>query len=125
MQEAGELSLHILPATDARSVFDAVAARDICEPAEGSLKLHLLALRDKVIRGVVKRLFWTDTRDMLADGLTKGSVDRDALHSAMTGSAVVSHQSTCKFWRPKHLLKSTSPSQQKSAWGGAFVEECE
>ena len=81
MQEAGELSPHILPATDARAVFDAVAARDICEPAEGSLKLHLLALRDKVIRGVVKRLFWTDTRDMLADGLTKGSVDRAALRT--------------------------------------------
>ena len=81
MHEAGELSPHILSATDACAVFDAVAARDIREPAEGSLKLHLLALRDKVIRGVVERLFCTDARDMLADGLTKGSVDRAALRT--------------------------------------------
>ena len=47
-------------------------------------------------------LCWVDTRDMLADGMTKGTVDRDALHKMMEGQVEV-HQ-TPKFWRPK-LLK--------------------
>ena len=31
--------------------------------------------------GMIRRLFWVDTRDMLADGLTKGGIDRTLLHS--------------------------------------------
>ena len=92
-QEEGLLQPDVLAATDARAVFDAVAAVDICEPAECSLKLHLLALRDKLARRVVKGLFWTDTRDMLADGLTKGSVDRAALRRvAEHGRFAPAHQ---------------------------------
>ena len=80
-QDEGKLRPHIKAATDAKAVFDSVAAPDICDPAESSLKLHLLALRDFVTHGIIESLFWTDTRDMLADGLTKGSVDRAALRT--------------------------------------------
>ena len=31
--------------------------------------------------GVIRRLHWVDTRDMLADGLTKGGIDRELLHN--------------------------------------------
>ncbi len=68
-------------AVDARSVFDCLAATDIGELVEGSLKLHVLSLRERLQSGTLRRLFWTDTRDMLADGLTKGTVPRDQLIS--------------------------------------------
>ena len=77
--DAGKLTPPIDVATDARAVFDAVRAADVCEPAESSLKLHLISIRDMVRRGLVRLFFWTDTRDMLADGLTKGGVNRTAL----------------------------------------------
>jgi hypothetical protein len=102
-QEEGLLQPDVLAATDARAVFDAVAAADICEPAECSLKLHLLALRDKLANKVVKGLFWTDTRDMLADGLTKGSVDRAALRRVAESGR----------FAPKHPTARTKDSVQK------------
>ena len=66
----------------AGSLFDAVRASDVGDPAESSLKLHVIALRDKLERGILRRFWWADTRDMLADGLTKGGVCRDALVTA-------------------------------------------
>jgi len=61
---------------DARSVFDCLAASDVGELVEGSLKLHVLSIRERLLSGTLHRLWWSDTRDMLADGLTKGSVPR-------------------------------------------------
>ena len=80
--ETGSLYPPIDAATDARSVFDAVMASDPADPQECSLKLHLLSLRDRLASGTVRRFFWCDTRDMLADGLTKGGVDRTLLIAA-------------------------------------------
>ncbi len=57
-------------------------ASDPADPQECSLKLHLLSLRDRLASGTVRRFFWCDTRDMLADGLTKGGVERTLLIAA-------------------------------------------
>ena len=35
-------------------------------------------MRELLDTKVLEALVWLDTRDMVADGLTKGSVDRDA-----------------------------------------------
>ena len=40
---------------------------------------HLAYLREKLTTSLVGLYNWTDTRDMAADGLTKGSVDRTML----------------------------------------------
>ena len=64
---------------DARAVYDAIAATDACDPAECSLKLHLISVRDRMQAGIIRRMYWVDTRDMLADGLTKGGIDRTLL----------------------------------------------
>ena len=69
-------------AVDARAVFNAVAATDACDPQECSLKLHLISVRDRLAQGITRRTRWVDTRDMLADGLTEGWVDRALLHRA-------------------------------------------
>ena len=64
---------------DARAVFDGVTATQPRTPAEKPLFLHSLAVREHLEAGHLSRLWWFDTRAMLADGLTKGSVDREAL----------------------------------------------
>ena len=64
---------------DARGVFDSVTADPIKPPSDRHLQLHAQALREYLDDGSVDRLYWFDTRAMLADGMTKGSVDREAL----------------------------------------------
>jgi hypothetical protein len=79
--EQGVLTPAIDAVIDARAVWDAVAAADACTPLECSLKLHLLSLRDKLTQKILRTLFWADTRDMVADGMTKGGVHRKLLTS--------------------------------------------
>ena len=47
---------------------------------------------------VLDALAWQDTRDMAADGLTKGSVERTLLHKLMNGELTFQHAP--KVWRP-------------------------
>ena len=87
----GKLYPPIEALVDARSVYDALVAADVCTPMEASLKLHIIALRDRLKQGVIRTLRWTDTRDMVADGLNKGSVPRIALQEAMDGQIYIAH----------------------------------
>ena len=66
-------------AVDAKAVFDGVTAEQPKTPAEKPLFLHALAMREYLESGHVDRLWWFDTLAMLADGMTKGSVEREAL----------------------------------------------
>ena len=61
---------------DSRAVYDAISAVDACEFAGSSLKLHRIPARDRMTRNPIRRLYWVYVRDMLADGLSKGGVDR-------------------------------------------------
>ena len=79
LMETGQLTPPVEAVTDARSVFDSLAATDVGTLQEGSLVLHLLSLRDRLRVGTLSKAWWSDTRDMLADGLTKGSVSRQQL----------------------------------------------
>ena len=79
MLDSGQLEPPADAAVDARSVFDCLAVSDMGELTEGSLKLHVLSARERLEKQILRRLYWSDTRDMLADGLTKGSVPRDQL----------------------------------------------
>jgi len=76
---------------DAKSVFAAVTATFIKQPAEKSLLSHIQYIRELLDKGLVKYLFWLDTRDMGADGLTKGAVSRELLHKLMSGSMFLEH----------------------------------
>ena len=66
---------------DARAVYDAISASDACEPAGNSLELHLISVGDRMTHGLVRKFSWVDTRDMPADGLTEGGIDRFLLRS--------------------------------------------
>ena len=56
---------------DARTLYDAIAASDVCELAGCSVKLHLVSVRDRMTHGSIRRFYWVDTRDMLAGGVAK------------------------------------------------------
>ena len=72
--ERGGLHPQLDVAVDARAVFDAVAATDSCDPRGCCLQLHLISVRDRFAKGIVRRMRWVDARDMLADGPTKGGL---------------------------------------------------
>ena len=92
---------------DAKSVFAAVTATFIKQPAEKSLLSHVHYLRELLDKGIIQGLIWIDTRDMGADGLTKGAVARDALHELMAGAMHLRHE--WELWRSK---LSGSPSAE-------------
>ncbi len=75
--------------TDAFSIFAAITATFIKTPAENALLMHVQFLHELLEHDVVFILVWVDTRDMLADGTTKGSVDRSDLHRLMEGEVKV------------------------------------
>ena len=88
---------------DAMSVYSAVIATNITIPAEKSLLSHVQSLRECLDRGTLLAIIWQDTRDALADGLTKGAVERTLLHAIMDGRTITQHAS--KTWMTKKLIK--------------------
>ena len=88
---------------DAMSVYAAITATFVKTPAESGVLCHLLFLRELLDKGILEALGWCDTRDMLADGMTKGAVDRDALHNVMEGEVSVKYP--LKLWRPSNRAK--------------------
>ena len=83
------IQLHVV--LDAKSVTSAVVAPILKVPAEPALLVHVRWLRQLLLSQVLQGLHWTDTRSMIADGLTKGSIDRSALEAVMAGWLEVKH----------------------------------
>ena len=79
---------------DAKSVFAAVSATFIKQLAEKSLLCHVQYLRELLDKRVLAYLFWIDTRDMGADGLTKGAVARLLLPTYMDGFMPLQHENS-------------------------------
>ena len=101
MMENGGYKIPMILYIDALSVFAAATAVFSKTPADQSVLCHLHYLREMLEYDVLRLLVWVDTRDMLADGLTKGSVDRIVLRDAMDGAVMLTHE--CKAWRPTHF----------------------
>ena len=96
---------------DAQSVFDAIAVTDVCTPTEQSLKLALVSIRHRMEVGIIKRLWWCDTREMLADALTKGSVNRSMLQQAMMKGVVRLEHKVKQCRRLKGACFTATPRQ--------------
>ena len=100
---------------DAMNLFQAWTGTSLKLPSEKSLFPHLSWLRD-VVKCVPTHCVWCDTRDMLADGMTKGSVSRSELLAAMKGvfrfeHPIREHQFRgCEFEASVHLHTQTSTS---------------
>ena len=91
----------------AEAEYDVIAAPDVCEFAECSLKLHLIPVRDRMTHGLIRKFHWIDTRDILAHGLTKGGIDWSPPHKVFNDCVY-----ECKQFatiRNKIGLPSSSP----------------
>ena len=77
---------------DARSVYDSLVSAMTKTPSEASLLGHLLWLREFLSKAIISNLLWVDTRDMVADGLTKGAVARNLLLAVMQGIYALKHE---------------------------------
>ena len=109
LEDSGSFSVSVHLFLDAESVFQAVKASEISVPTEANLLYPLKALREHLDAGRIRSIHWKDTRDMLCDGLTKGSISRKALLlSFATGKWLLLHPS--KTWS-SHL----SPQVKKSS----------
>eukprot|EP00971_Amphidinium_carterae_P350102 6491381-Amphidinium_carterae.1 len=75
----GVLHVPITLVVDARSVYMSLTSKDVKLPEEQPLILLVLQLRELFMKGLVSRVCWCSTVDMIADGLSKNSVSRDAL----------------------------------------------
>jgi hypothetical protein len=97
MLENGTFPYRIEATIDAYSVFAALISKDqIRNPDEKSLKIILVKIREDFKLGIVHKLWWVNTLDMVADALTKGAVNRDAILQLMNKG----------HWTLKHPTKS-------------------
>ena len=92
IREQGGLGLIVTLTTDAESVYKSLTSRDLKAPAEKTLLGHVAWIREALQLGIVKKIRWCDTRDMTADGHTKGSIDRELLLLTMRGQQRFSHE---------------------------------
>lgn len=93
MQELGQNVLPLDLMIDAKSVYDSVSTPDPKATTDKLMLIHVLKLRELLAMKLISRLLWLDTRDMLADGLNKGIVSRDALRQMCTsGRWAVNHK---------------------------------
>ena len=93
---------------DAQSVYSGITAQQVKIPAERHTLYHAQWIRELLDRHILRTLYWIDTRDCCADGLTKGSVIRDALRDVARGEWKLLHP--VKAWRSSGLVlrKATS-----------------
>ena len=90
-RKQGGYSVPLAICIDAVSVSAAVTASFIKIPADNGMLSHVQCMRELLDCRVVTALGWTDTRDMVADGATKGAVDRNLLHECMSGTSAIRH----------------------------------
>jgi hypothetical protein len=79
----GSWPIPIEAVVDANAVFTNVTAVDVKLPLEESLIIIVMSVREQFSVGLVQRLWWCATNDMLADGLTKGACARAPLLRAL------------------------------------------
>ena len=91
VREQGGLALTITLTTDAESVYKSLTSRDLKVPTGKTLLGHVSWIRELVAIGVIQHVQWCDTRDMTADGHTKGCVDRTLLLQLMQGHQEYHH----------------------------------
>ena len=89
--------------TDSYSIYSYLSAQHLRFPAKKSTFYHLAVLREHLASGFLSVFGWTDTRDMVCDGMTKGRLPRDALQNFMRG-----------FWRLMHAASEHREHSMRS-----------
>ena len=99
LREYGGYAIPMALYVDAQSVFVSITSTFIKAPADNAVLSHIQYIRELLDTRVLQWLFWVDTRDMCADGLTKGSIDRETIHELMSGKLTLRHGT--KGWSSK------------------------
>ena len=107
LRENGGYLIELYVWIDARSVFSAVENENFKYPTEKSLLSHISWIKQLTTSKIISILGWVDTRDMIADGMTKGSIDRSQLISAMKGYVRRLHPAEFMKTRGTRPLAST------------------
>ena len=98
LYELGKLHFPLELSIDARAVFDAIASAEFSMPSETTLCLHLHSIREALRNGRISRMWWIDTRDMVADGLNKGGLPREPiLQMCEEGTWLLKHEPPIGF----------------------------
>ena len=85
---------------DAKSLWDTIAADVMKTPCDRALLIHAKALKEYLMQRQIKALTWIDTRDMVADALNKGIVDRLEIRKFFdSGEWTIAHEP--KTYAPK------------------------
>jgi hypothetical protein len=90
-EEGGSFAMTIDAFTDSHSIYSYMKALHLKFPADKGTFFHLAYMREALASGLLRSLTWLDTRDMVVDGLTKGMLDRSALHRLMAGVWQLQH----------------------------------
>jgi len=77
--DIGDLGVELELGTDNRGLFNGTTATEIKTPSEPHLLYLLKALRDRLDSHSINALWWFDTRDMICDAMTKGTLPREPL----------------------------------------------
>ena len=107
MREYGGYAIPMALYVDAQSVFVSITSTFIKIPADNGVLSHIQYIRELLDTKVLQWLFWVDTRDMCADGLTKGSVHREAIQELMSGKLTLAHGT--KGWSSKLTHRNSAP----------------
>ena len=109
LRERGGLGLDVTLTVDAESVFKSLTSKDLKTPTEKTLLGHISWLRELLDLGLIDKVCWCDTRDMTADGHTKGSISRDLLLKLMDG--VQTYDYDVKVYTPYRRKTDSKPTK--------------
>ena len=109
LRENGGYAIPMALYVDAQSVFVAITSAYIKIPADNGVLSHIQYIRELLDTRVLLKIFWVDTRDMCADGLTKGSISRDAIQDIMEGK--LNLLKGTKGWTPPKQLSQPDSIQ--------------
>ena len=77
--DSGDMPVDLEVATDNRGMLNGVTATEVKTPSEPHLLYIMKALRDRLASKSIDAMWWFDTRDMVCDAMTKGTLSREAL----------------------------------------------
>ena len=77
--DCGDMIVELEVATDHKGLFSGATATEVKIPSEPHLLYLLKALRDRLDTHSIDCLWWFDTRDMICDAMTKGTLPREPL----------------------------------------------
>ena len=110
LREMGGYAVPAVLYIDDLSVYAAITASYIKIPSGNGTLMHVQYIRVLLDNHILKAIAWTDTRDMCADGTTKGSVERDLLHACMDGLSKITHEMKIGSPRVNYLVLNSLES---------------